>query len=209
MAWYDTDGRCCHTCFNVNNLSFCNKVAKPDHSECYANATQTEALLKWHDERYLTIQERLKQEEESKKEKAVEDIDFRVDDPVTIFDSNVDFSCKNFRSLISESYVSCTNGINKGKPIEVPFQCTTLLFDRNGNGDSGVKLHHGHDLKVTVEEKNPVRWVVRWVFSWIKDTENPQSSILYKSEKDAKAAYIEISLGYHMITPVQKVQIPE
>lgn len=115
----------------------------------YANKQQTEALLKWHDDRFGKIVE---------KEKAVDDMDdmnFRVGDAV--------------------SFVTTENGrlthINN-EELRGEFPSAIINFRKSKNGDyrcGDYTLYHGHDPKVTVEEEKPVRTVEKWLTVFLND----------------------------------------
>lgn len=160
---------------------------------CYANRDQVEYLLKYWDEKNGTIQEY------NASLKEVEDKDFRVGDPVTYVGKRLRF----------ESTVSKVN-VDR---VEAKSDISGVIyfFDKAGFRHDG-RLYHGHNVvKITVEEKKPVRTRTGWVFTYQRSDGEirslPRETPNIETCRDTIRAYIQ--LGNNVLTGPIKVEIPE
>lgn len=133
----------------------------------YANKEQVEEILKWHDEKYGTIQDRIKKE-------SVENCDFRVGDDV------FDICCGNGK-VVSTKKRYPTDKYNIGVDFYNGKEKAYTEAGKNLDKDLFRSLYHGHDLNVTVDEKKPVRYVERWGFIYILDNGKIKSKFIYET----------------------------
>ena len=162
----------------------------------YANRPQTEALLKWHDDRLGTIQERLAKEErlnwvKKAKEADVEDLDLRVGDKV---------------SQVTQRKGKVVERINTGS-VRVEFKDGSSQLFSNSGGSTMIgsqELYHGHNLPVTVEEEKPVRMIIKHESVY----RDPKTGELRIKTSGKDMGYV-VPDGWERVYGPVKVQIPE
>lgn len=186
-------GTCCTSCMWSNHEISCSLACKGmDIQGCsinghrfYVNKNQAEAILKWHDAKFGTIQDRLEKEKDAK------GFDFRVGDDVA-------------EIVITKGVVRSVNGDEvmvklDGNDSWVPF-CKDP--ERDGGGDIST-LHHGHDI-VTIKDEKPVRTVEKWLLAWVNNGE--EFSKIYHEKVTAEYTATHCD---HLILGPYSVQIPE
>jgi hypothetical protein len=182
------------------------KVLKHCIGNYYANKKQTEALLQWHDKKHGNIQDRLKKEASGWSGviyESVDDLDFRVGDAVTVVGLNGIWETEVWK-------------VGPNKPGFYPvrlhlFGLGEIGFKNNGEGGEGSRLYHGHNLKITVEEKKPVRTVDGWVYLYMTSENVIKTTGVYSTDTGCESS-IEAAkklLRRNIISAPTKVQIPE